>query len=254
MSLWHPEGLTYRLPDDLGVLAIGERLVHGPAAKISQDVVLRDALGIDIPELLPHPLPELCQPHMRQANRRASAPTNAMDPTEPVPAGWRCTRASGSCSPACRRQVGAQPHQLGQRWLRDRTNNPCETEGSRLTVKAALSVTLEARPRRCGQSRPARPPREQRSRASGGRHDEPDRQPRHVACQPASHRPAPGFQRDLSRLLLTEVPYLNPHRTADPAPKPPGRPELVPAARQQKDSRHAIPAAARSGSVGPWPP
>jgi hypothetical protein len=35
-----------------------------------------------------------------------------------------------------------QPRPTGQRWLRDRTNNPCETEGSRLTVKAVLSVTL----------------------------------------------------------------------------------------------------------------
>ncbi len=84
--LWHPEGLAYCLPDDFDVLAVGERLVDGPAAEISQNEVLRDALGIDIAELLPHPLPEHRQPHVRQANRRTRAPTNAMDRNEHVPA------------------------------------------------------------------------------------------------------------------------------------------------------------------------
>src|SRR5271166_297688 len=63
------ERLAHGPPDDLGVLAIGQCLVHGPAAERRQDMVLSDAVGVRVAELRPHPLPELRQPHARQANR-----------------------------------------------------------------------------------------------------------------------------------------------------------------------------------------
>ena len=77
LPLGHPESLANCPPDDLDVLAIGECLVDGPAAKISQDMVLRDALCIDVTELLAHLRPEHCQPHARQVNRPSRGPTNS---------------------------------------------------------------------------------------------------------------------------------------------------------------------------------
>ncbi len=78
------EGLADRTPDDLGVLAVGERLVDGASTQARHHVVLRDALGISLAELRAHPLPERCQPHgprlpaarrrQRPAQRKLAAP------------------------------------------------------------------------------------------------------------------------------------------------------------------------------------
>jgi hypothetical protein len=67
--LRHAECLAYGPPDVLGVLAICQRLIDGPAAEPRQDKILGHALGVAIAELLPHPLPELRQPHPRQRKR-----------------------------------------------------------------------------------------------------------------------------------------------------------------------------------------
>jgi len=57
--LRHAECLAYGPPDGLGVLAICQRLVDGPATEPGQYVILGNALGVAVAELLPHSVPEL---------------------------------------------------------------------------------------------------------------------------------------------------------------------------------------------------
>src|SRR5580693_5079864 len=52
-----------RPPDLLGVLPVGQRLLHRPPAQLGQDMVLGDAARVGVAELRPHPLPELAEPH-----------------------------------------------------------------------------------------------------------------------------------------------------------------------------------------------
>ena len=67
--LRHAERFAYSSPDRLGVFAVRERLVDGPATQRGKDIVLGHALGIRIAELRSHPLPELRQSHPRQRKR-----------------------------------------------------------------------------------------------------------------------------------------------------------------------------------------
>jgi hypothetical protein len=57
------ELLTDRPPDGLGVLAVSQRLFHGPLTQPGQHVILGHARRICVAELGAHPLPELTEPH-----------------------------------------------------------------------------------------------------------------------------------------------------------------------------------------------
>src|SRR5258707_7181340 len=59
----HIEGLAHSTPDGLRVLAVGERLVHGPVPQSGQDPVLCHALRVRPAELRAPPLPELRETH-----------------------------------------------------------------------------------------------------------------------------------------------------------------------------------------------
>src|SRR5690606_14831533 len=56
--------VTHRQPDDLGVLAGLERLVHRALAQGVDDVVARPRVGVGRTEVMLHPLPEIGQSHL----------------------------------------------------------------------------------------------------------------------------------------------------------------------------------------------
>src|SRR5262249_25751227 len=77
---WNVECLDHGAPDGLGVLAVGERLVHGAAAERAQHLVLGHALRVQLAELLAHPVPELGELHGGQATRRPQPPRRTRQP------------------------------------------------------------------------------------------------------------------------------------------------------------------------------
>ena len=64
------ERVAHGPPDDLRILAIGQRLVYGTPTEARQNVIFRKALGVHVTELLFHPRPEFRQPHGTQATGR----------------------------------------------------------------------------------------------------------------------------------------------------------------------------------------
>ena len=64
------ERVAHGAPDDLRILAVGQRLIHGAPAEVRQNVIFREALGVHVTELLSHPRPEFRQPHGTQATGR----------------------------------------------------------------------------------------------------------------------------------------------------------------------------------------
>src|SRR5215472_2338758 len=74
----HVEGLAHGPPDDLHVLAVGQRLVDRPAAEHAQHLVLGHALRIPLAEKGLHPRPELRQPHSPRLLTRLPAPLSPL--------------------------------------------------------------------------------------------------------------------------------------------------------------------------------
>jgi para-nitrobenzyl esterase len=102
LALRDPELLAHRSPDLFDVRALGQRLVHRPAAELRQDVILRDAVGVALAELRPHSLPERGQPHGRQATRALPGQAGG---------GWppACCASARRCRWAIRRSCTMRP-------------------------------------------------------------------------------------------------------------------------------------------------